>query len=71
MRQFSYHGKRLESIDEHDINGLEREIEFILKNSKIGASPLRAQTGHQGLRVPLPDSYELGAGRRTKTAGVK
>ena len=42
MRQFNYYGRtRLENLDEHDVAGLEREIEFILRNSNIANSPLR------------------------------
>lgn len=34
MRQFNYYGKtRLENLDEHDVQGLEREIDFIIRNS--------------------------------------
>jgi len=42
MRQFNYYGKtRLENLDEHDVVGLEREIDFIIRNSHIASSPLR------------------------------
>ena len=34
MRQFNYYGQvRLENLDEHDIVGLEREIDYIVRNS--------------------------------------
>jgi hypothetical protein len=46
MQQFNYNGRTLlENFDEHDTEGLEKEIEFILRNSHIGsASNLRTQT---------------------------
>jgi hypothetical protein len=34
MRQFNYYGQtRLENLDEHDIVGLEREIDYIIRHS--------------------------------------
>lgn len=37
MRQFNYYGQtNLENLDEHDVVGLEREIDFIIRNSNIG-----------------------------------
>lgn len=45
MRQFNYYGQtRLENLDEHDVVGLEREIDFIIRNSALGNSPHRGQT---------------------------
>jgi hypothetical protein len=45
MRQFNYYGQtRLENLDEHDIVGLEREIDFIIRNSHLGGSPSRQGT---------------------------
>ena len=42
MRQFNYYGQtRLENLDEHDVVGLEREIDFIIRNSALGNSPIR------------------------------
>ena len=42
MRQFNYYGQtRLENLDEHDVVGLEREIDFIIRNSALGNSPHR------------------------------
>ena len=42
MRQFNYYGQtRLENLDEHDVVGLEREIDFIIRNSALGTSPNR------------------------------
>jgi len=49
MRQFNYYGKtRLENLDEHDIVGLEREIDFIIRNSHLGNSPTRGGTAANG-----------------------
>jgi len=37
MRQFNYYGQtRLENLDEHDVVGLEREIDFIIRCSQLG-----------------------------------
>lgn len=45
MRQFNYYGQtRLENLDEHDVVGLEREIDFIIRNSALGDGPVRGQT---------------------------
>jgi len=45
IRQFNYYGQtRLENLDEHDIEGLEREIDFIIRNSNVGSSPKRGMT---------------------------
>lgn len=49
MRQFNYYGTtRLENLDEHDIVGLEREIDFIIRNSHLGFSPQRQGTAAPG-----------------------
>jgi hypothetical protein len=47
MSQFNYYGQtRLQNLDEHDIVGLEREIDFIMKMSNVGNSPQRGMTGN-------------------------
>lgn len=52
MRNFNYYGQtRLENLDEHDVVGLEREIEFIIRNSAIGNSPTRGMTATTGGRI--------------------
>ena len=78
MRQFNYYGQtRLENLDEHDIEGLEREIEFIIRNSNIGNSPSnRGMTAEgqydnnivdiNGNRVVGPNIIPV---KRNKTAG--
>jgi len=49
MRQFNYYGQtRLENLDEHDVVGLEREIDFIIRNSNLGGSPSRGGTAMNG-----------------------
>ena len=49
MRQFNYYGQtRLENLDEHDIVGLEREIDFIIRNSQLAGSPTRGGTALNG-----------------------
>ena len=40
MRTFNYYGQtRLESLDENDVDGLKREIDYIIKNQLLGSSP--------------------------------
>ena len=65
LRQFNYYGQtRLENLDEHDVVGLEREIDFIIRNSYLGSnSPVRGATAG----VPVED-YQLPQ-KRNKTAG--
>ena len=37
MRQFNYHGPtRMNELDENDIAGLEKEIDFIVRNYLLG-----------------------------------
>ena len=78
MRQFNYYGQtRLENLDEHDVVGLEREIEFIVKNSALGNSPIRGQTaGAYGdqidpniINIDGNAGYQLPPKRQSKTAG--
>lgn len=66
LRQFNYYGQtRLENLDEHDVVGLEREIDFIIRNSCLGSnSPVRGQTAG----VPVDENYQLPQ-KRNKTAG--
>jgi hypothetical protein len=66
LRQFNYYGQtRLENIDEHDVVGLEREIDFIIRNSYLGTnSPTRGATA--GAQVA--ENYQLPQ-KRNKTAG--
>lgn len=46
IQQFNYDGQiKLNNIDEHDVVGLEREIDYIIRNSYLGSnSPLRNGT---------------------------
>ena len=46
IQQFNYDGQtKLNNLDEHDVVGLEREIDWILRNSHLGGnSPLRNGT---------------------------
>lgn len=78
MRQFNYYGRtRLDNLDEHDIVGLEKEIENILKTSLFAKSPPRQQTT-QGTEktidyasqniVNINDGYQLPQ-KRLKSAG--
>lgn len=78
MRQFNYYGQtRLENLDEHDVVGLEREIDFIIRNSALGNSPIRGQTaGPQGnlidsniINIDGNTGYQLPPKRQSKTAG--
>lgn len=71
IRQFNYYGQtRLENLDEHDIIGLEREIDFIIRNSHVGDVPSRGMTAN-----PDPSIVDINAGqnflpkKRNKTAG--
>lgn len=68
MRTFNYYGQtRLESLDENDVDGLKREIDYIIKHQLLGSSPapingpdFRANQDLQGQGLPK---------KRTKTAG--
>lgn len=72
LRQFNYYGQtRLENLDEHDIVGLEREIDFIIRHSAIGNNyPNRGMTAN-----PDPTIIDINGGdnflpkKRNKTAG--
>ena len=46
IQQFNYDGQiKLNNLDEHDVVGLEREIDYIIRNSYLGSnSPLRNGT---------------------------
>lgn len=70
MRQFNYYGRtRLESLDENDIDGLKREIDFIVRNQLLGFSPAPKFTDDarkQGIDDLGSQSLPK---KRTKTAG--
>lgn len=69
MRQFNYYGQtRLESLDENDVDGLKREIDFIIKNQLLGFSPAPPKV--PGERNGMQDLGEQSLPKkRTKTAG--
>ena len=81
IQQFNYDGQtKLNNLDEHDVVGLEREIDWILRNSHLGStSPLRNGTAQPGPYDPnivnVGQSGEvtggLGGGgqKRHRTAG--
>ena len=68
MHQFNYHGPtRMNEIDENDIAGLEKEIDFIIRNQLLAnaaASPNREFTKSMPSMGKLPK-------KRTKTAGMQ
>jgi hypothetical protein len=67
MRTFNYYGQtRLEDLDEHDIIGLEREIDFIIRHSQVGASPQRLATAQDHSHLVNINLDQ----KRTQTAGV-
>ena len=77
MKQFNYLGQmRLENLDEHDVIGLEREIDFIIRHSQLGTSPHRVGTANgdynivdiNGDRVD-GQTHEIPVKKRNKTAG--
>ena len=81
MRQFNYYGQtRLENLDEHDIVGLEREIDYIIRHSQLGSSPLRQGTapgghGDYGMSVNIKSTGGVQGPnmlppKRHRTAGV-
>lgn len=74
MRQFNYYGKtRLEDLDEHDVVGLEREIDFIIRNSMLNTMT-RGQTANAhnpnivDINSGLAQDYNLPK-KKSKTAG--
>ena len=68
MRTFNYYGQtRLENLDEHDIVGLEREIDFIIRHSQVGTSPQRLATAQDTNSHFVNINLEQ---KRTQTAGV-
>ena len=73
IKQFTYNGiSNLDQFDEHDVQGLEREIEFILRNSQIGGSSMVGRT-HTADETKRPNTMNQGAkasGKRNKTAGI-
>lgn len=47
IRTFNYYGQtRLENLDEHDIVGLEREIDFIIRKSYLNNGQSRGMTAN-------------------------
>ena len=66
MRQFNYGPARIGELDENDIAGLEREIDYIVRNQLLGnnASPPKEYT-----KNGLPSMGKLPK-KRTKTAGM-
>lgn len=79
MRQFSYYGghQRLNDIDENDIAGLEKEIDFIIRNQMLGSA---AGVGSQpnigfsknlnGNKLPKKRMKTAGQGARAKKNGL-
>ena len=73
LRQFNYYGQtKLENIDEHDIIGLEREIDYIIRNSHVGGDiPSRGMTANGDPNIV--DINSAGGAflpkKRNKTAG--
>lgn len=70
MRTFNYYGQtRLESLDENDVDGLKREIDFIIKNQLLGFSPVPPKLPAD-TRIGNHDLGEQSLPKkRTKTAG--
>ena len=75
MRQFNYYGQtRLENLDEHDIVGLEREIDYLIRNSLGQGHSRGATAAHSnmidinGNRVISTADYNLPK-KKSKTAG--
>lgn len=68
MRTFNYYGQtRLESLDENDVDGLKREIDFIIKNQLLGSSPAPLNAAAHRPNHDLGDPTL--PKKRTKTAG--
>lgn len=66
IRQFNYYGQtRLQNLDEHDIEGLEREIDFIIRNSNLGSSPKRGMT--QGGDYEFDNIVDINGNRVTSS----
>ena len=72
MQQFNYYGQtKLQDLDENDVIGLEKEIDYILRNQLLGSSPHmnKDYSGLNNIKIdgvsqPLPK-------KRTKTAGLQ